>query len=138
MAELKTKPTKASVEEYIASRGNDQQRADCKALIALLRKVTGKPPHMWGPSLVGFGSFKYTYDSGHSGEAPVTGFAIRGRDLVIYLMAEDARQKALLSKVGKYRMGKSCFYFRSLADLDTSVLEQLVAGSVANVRKRHG
>ena len=138
MPENKTKPTKASVEAYIASRANDQQRADCKALIALLNKLTGKPPYMWGPSIVGFGSYSYTYESGHSGEAPLTGFAIRGRDLVVYLMAEDARQKALLAKVGKHKMGKSCFYFKQLADLDKSILEQLVTSSIANVKKRYG
>lgn len=138
MPENKTKPTKASVEEYLASRGSDQQRADCKALIALFRKVTRKPPQMWGPSIVGFGSYKYTYETGRSGEAPLTGFAIRGRDLVVYVMAQGPEQKALLARIGKHSMGKSCLYFRQLADLDKSVLEQLVVSCIADTRKRHG
>jgi len=138
MAENKTRPTGASVAAYIASRANERQRTDCRELIALLRKVTGRPPKMWGPSIVGFGVYRYTYESGHSGEAPVTGFAIRGRELVVYLMAESDRQKTLLSGLGKHRMGKCCLYFRQLADLDTRVLEKLVAGSVADVRRRHG
>ena len=137
MPEQKTKPTGASVRDYIASRANDQQRADCKELMALLKKVTGKPPKMWGPSIVGYGTYKYTYDSGRSGEFPVTGFAIRGTDLVVYLMARDKAQQSLLSKVGKHKMGKSCFYFKRLADLDKSVLEKLVAGSVADVKRRY-
>lgn len=134
----KTKPTGASVEDYIASRASEQQRGDCERLMVLLGRVTRETPYMWGPSIVGYGTYGYTYDSGHSGEAPVTGFAIRGRDLVVYLMAEDGAQTALLSRVGKHRMGKSCLYFKRLADLDESVLEQLVAGSVAAVRRRYG
>lgn len=132
----KTTPTGASVDEYIASRANDQQAADCRALTAILKRVTKKDPHMWGPSIVGFGSYKYTYDSGHSGEAPVAGYAIRGRELVVYLMVESEEQQALLANVGKYKLGKSCFYFKRLADLDVTVFEKLVASSVAAVRKR--
>src|SRR5262245_43130701 len=137
MAENKTKYTDASVEDYIAVRGNEQQRADCRELIALLRKATRQPPEMWGPSIVGFGSYSYTYESGHSGEAPLTGFAIRGRELVIYLIPEQGEQH-LLSKLGPHKMGKSCLYFKRLADLDRSVLEKLVAGSVAGVKRRYG
>jgi hypothetical protein len=93
---------------------------------------------MWGPSIVGFGSYRYTYESGHSGEAPLAGFAIRGRELVIYLVPEQDEQKSLLSKLGPHKMGKSCLYFKRLADLDRSVLEKLVVGSVAEVRRRYG
>src|SRR5262245_39291270 len=107
MAENKTKPTDASVEDYIAARGSEQQRAECRELITLLRKVTRKSPKMWGPSIVGFGSYRYTYKSGHTGEAPLAGFAIRGRELVIYLDPEQDGQKSLLSKLGKHKMGKS-------------------------------
>lgn len=136
MAENKTRPTDASVEDYIASRANEQQGADCRTLIALLRKITGQPPTMWGPSIVGFGVYRYTYESARSGEAPLAGFAIRGRGLVLYLMAESDEQKSLLSRLGKHKMGKSCLYFKQLADLDPLVLEQLVAGSVADARRR--
>ncbi len=138
MAENKTKPTDASVEDYIASRANEQQRADCQDLMALLQKVTQQPPKMWGPSIVGYGVYRYTYESGRTGEAPVAGFAIRGRELVVYLSAEGDEQKSLLSKLGKHKMGKTCLYFKQLADLDKLVLEQLVAGSVAEVRQRYG
>ena len=138
MAKNKTKPTDASVEDYIASRANEQQRTDCQELMALLKKLTRQPPKMWGPSIVGYGSYRYTYESGRTGEAPLTGFAIRGRELVVYLLVEGDRQKTLLTKLGKHKMGKSCLYFKQLADLDKSVLEQLVAGSVAEVRRRYG
>lgn len=133
----KTKFTGAGVGDYIASMANEHQRADCRALMALFKKITRQPPKMWGPSIVGYGSYRYTYETGHTGEAPLAGFAIRGRELVVYLLAEDQRQKALLARLGKHKMGKSCLYFRRLADLDRSVLEQLVVASVADVRRRY-
>ncbi len=138
MAENKTKPTDASVDDYIASRANAQQQADCRALMALLKKVTRQSPRMWGPSIVGYGSYRYTYESGRTGEAPLVGFAIRGRDLVVYVLVESEEQQALLSRLGKHRMGKVCLYFRQLADLDRSVLERVVANSIAEVRERYG
>ncbi len=138
MAEAKTKPTGASVADYIASRASDEQRADCKALMAMFARVTGEKPRMWGPSIVGYGSYRYTYPSGTTGTAALTGFAIRGKELVVYLVAEDEEQVALLARLGKHRMGKACLYFRRLTDLDAAVLEQLVAGSVAEVERRYG
>lgn len=138
MAENKTRPTDASVEDYIAARANAQQRADCRDLMALLTKVTRRSPRMWGPSIVGYGSYRYTYESGRTGEAPLTGFAIRGRELVVYLVAEGEELRSLLSKLGKHRMGKACLYFKQLADLDRPTLEKLVVGAVAGVKRRHG
>ena len=138
MAENKTKVTEASVEDYIASRANEQQKSDCKKLMAVLKKVTKQPPRMWGPSIVGYGSYRYAYDSGRTGEMCLAGFAIRGRELVVYLMAEGTGQEALLARLGKHRMGKACLYIKSLAEIDTSVLGQLVAGSVAQLKQRYG
>jgi hypothetical protein len=138
MAENKTKPTDASVDDYIASRASEQQHADCRNLMALLERVTQQPPKMWGPSIVGYGSYRYTYASGRTGEAPLAGFAIRGRELVLYITAEGEAQSQLLSRLGKHRIGKSCLYFKRLADLDDSVLEQLVTNSVAAVEQRCG
>lgn len=138
MPENKTKPTDASVRDHIASRANDQQRADCRELMALLARVTRQRPRMWGPSIVGYGSYRYSYESGRTGEAPLAGFAIRGRELVLYLLAEGDTQKALLSRLGKHRMGKVCLYFKRLADLDKSVLERLVVNSIAELRRLYG
>jgi len=138
MAENKTRPTGASVDDYIAARASARQHADCRELMALLERVTGQTPYMWGPSIVGYGSYRFTYESGRTGEAPLTGFAIRGRELVVYLMAEGEEQRSLLSTLGRHKLGKSCLYFKQLADLDPSVLETLVAGSVADVRRRYG
>ena len=138
MAENKTKATNASVADYIASRANAQQKADCRELMAMCKRVTRKTPRMWGPSIVGYGSYRYTYDSGRSGEMPLAAFAVRGRDLVVYLYAEGKAQKALLARLGKHKMGKSCCYIRQLSDVDMPVLEQLVVGSIAEVTRRFG
>jgi hypothetical protein len=137
MAENKTKPTDASVDDYIASRASERQRADCRELMALLKRVTRATPRMWGPSIVGYGSYRYTYDSGRTSEAPLAAFAIRGRELVVYVMAEEKKQRSLLSKLGKHKMGKSCLYFKQLADLDKAVLEELVVASIAEARRRY-
>ena len=138
MAENKTQPTNASVEAYIAARANEQQRQDCQALMAMFEKITRQPPKMWGPSIVGHGSYRYTYESGRTGESPLAAFAIRGRELVVYLACEDEAQKSLLPRIGKHKMTRSCLYFKQLADLDTAVLEKLVIGSIAEVKARYG
>tara|TARA_Y100001963_G_scaffold157876_1_gene255515 strand:+ start:1511 stop:1927 length:417 start_codon:yes stop_codon:yes gene_type:complete len=138
MAELKTKATGASIEEYIESRANDEQKADCENLMALLKRVTEERPQMWGPSIVGYGLYKYTYESGRTGEMCRTGFAIRGKELVVYLIVEGAEQEALLKQLGKHKMGKSCLYIKRLADIDVKILEQLVIGSLAQLKARYG
>ena len=137
MAETKTKPTTASVDAYLASRASPEQLADCKAVMAICKRVTKQPPKMWGPSIVGYGSYTYRYESGHSGDACLAGFAVRGKELVIYLSVESPEQVALLARLGKHKMSKACLYFKRLADLDAQVLEALIAGSVAEVRRRH-
>jgi hypothetical protein len=93
--------------------------------MAMCERVTGQPPRMWGPSIVGHGSYTYRYESGHSGDACLVGFAVRGRDLVVYVTVESPGQVDLLARLGRHRMGKSCLYFKRLADL------------VAEVRRRY-
>jgi hypothetical protein len=137
MAKTKTKPTGASVEAYLASRASPEQLADCKAIMAMCKRVTKQQPKMWGPSIVGYGSYTYRYESGHSGDTCLAGFAVRGKELVVYLMAENPEQVKLLAKLGRHRMGKACLYFKRLADLDVKVLEALIAGSVAEARRRY-
>ena len=137
MAQTKTKPTGASVDAYLASRASPEQLADCRAIMAMCKRVTKQQPKMWGPSMVGYGSYTYRYESGHTGDAFLTGFAVRGKDLVVYLMAENPEQVDRLGKLGEHRMTKSCLYFKRLADLDVKVLESLIAGSVADIRRRY-
>ena len=137
MAETKTKPTGASVDACLASRASPEQLTDCKAIIAMCKRVTKQRPYMWGPSIVGFGSYTYRYESGHSGDAPLAGFAIRGRELVVYLSCDDPGQAKLLTRLGKHKMGKACLYLKRLADVDVEILEALIARSVAAVRRRY-
>jgi hypothetical protein len=138
VAEAKTKPSESSVLEYLNSRASGEQWADCQALMGLLQRITGEKPRMWGPSIVGFGSYRYRLASGKVGESCATGFAVRGKELVVYLVAEGTEQSALLAKLGKHKVGKACLYFKRLADLDPVVLEQLVTGSLAELRRRYG
>ncbi|HWP02461.1 MAG TPA: DUF1801 domain-containing protein [Gemmatimonadaceae bacterium] len=130
--------TDASIDEYIASRASEEQKVDCKRLMSMLERVTKEKPKMWGPSIVGYGTYKYTYESGRTGEMCRVGFAIRGRELVVYVLAEGTEQEALLARLGKHRMGKSCLYIKRLADVDFGVLEKLVVGSLAQLKARYG
>lgn len=137
MAGTKTRPTAASVDSYLASRASPEQLADCTALMAMCHRVTKQQPRMWGPSIVGYGSYTYRYESGHSGDACLVGFAVRGKELVVYVLAESPEQVGLLARLGKHKMGKACLYFKQLADLDVKVLEAIIAGSVAEARRRY-
>ncbi len=137
MAENKTKATSASVDDYLAARANATQLADCQQLISLCSRLTGEPALMWGPSIVGFSRYQYRYDSGRTGEAPLTGFAVRGRELVVYLDCDDDSEP-LLTQLGKHKMSKSCLYFKQLADLDVAVLEQLITTSISRIRQKYG
>ena len=138
MAENKTKATKASVAQYIAALADEARRRDCKALVKLMKDITGEPAVMWGPSIVGFGNYHYKYASGREGDMCVAGFSSRGPKISIYVLAEDAAQKKLLAKLGKHQKSKACLYVRRLGDIDTAVLREIIVGSIAAVRKLHG
>ena len=137
MAELKTKPTTASVDKYLASRASPEQLADCKAIMAMCRRVTKEKPRMWGPSIVGYGKYTYRYESGRTGEICLAGFAVRGKELVVYIIQDEPRIARLLSRLGKHSMGKSCLYFKRLSDLNPKVLEALIKESVAKIKRRY-
>lgn len=138
MAENKTKATDASVDEYLNAIQDEARRKDCVVLSKLMTKVTNELPRMWGPSIVGFGSYHYKYESGREGDACLTGFSSRKGDISVYLVASPDDQEELLAKLGKHKMGKSCLYLRKLSDIDLQILEQLVIGSVAEVKHRYG
>ena len=138
MAENKTKPTGASVEGYLDAIKDEIRRKDCDFQVKLMTKITGSGPQMWGPSIVGFGHYRYKYESGREGEACVAGFSSRKPDLTVYLVDSGRKQDALLAKRGKHKMGKACLYIRRLSDVDIKVLEQLVAESVAEIKRRYG
>ena len=137
MSVLKTKPTDVSVESHIAALANEEQRNDAQTLVALMRKVTKQEPRMWGPSIVGFGSYHYRYASGHEGDSALAAFAARGRELVVYIAPEFEGRDVLLAGLGEHRTGKVCVYIRRLANVDLKVLEKLVARSVADTKSRY-
>ena len=138
MADAKTKPAAASVEAYIAAIESEERRADCRELVRLMSKVTKEPATMWGTSIVGFGSYHYTYASGHSGDSCVAGFSSRKGDISVYLTAGFPGHEDLLAKLGRHKMGKACLSIHRLGDVDMEILEKLVAGSVAETRRRYG
>lgn len=133
MAEPKTKKTTASVTAFIDAVENDVRRADAKAVLKLMKDVTGEKAAMWGPSIIGFGAYKAT-----SGDWPIVGFSPRKTNLVLYVMPGFAQYDALLKKLGKHKTGKSCLYLNRLADVDQVVLRELVERSVAHMRAKHG
>ena len=137
MSEPKTKPTEVSAESHIAAITNEEQRNDAQTLVALMRRVTKQEPMMWGPSIVGFGSYHYKYASGHEGDSALAGFAMRGSELVVYLAADFEGRDVLLARLGKHRTGKVCVYIRRLANIDLKVLETLVARSVTDTKHRY-
>lgn len=138
MSANKTQPTSATASAFIEAVEGDERRQDCQTLVAMMGRITGKPAVMWGPSIVGFGSYHYRYESGREGDMPVTGFSPRKGDISVYLTASGPDQEDLLSRLGRHRMGKSCLYIRRLSDVELDVLEQLIRGSIAEVERRHG
>jgi hypothetical protein len=135
-AEAKTKPTTESVSAFLARIEDPIRRADCASLVALMQEATGEPAAMWGSSIVGFGRYRYTYDSGHSGESMLVGFSPRKGDLSLYVMAGNEAVADLLPGLGKHKAGKGCLYVKRLADVDQSVLREIVTRSAATIRER--
>lgn len=135
MAELKTKPTDASVERFLDGVEDERKRADAYALLELMGRAAGAQPKMWGDSIVGFGSYHYTYASGREGDWMLTGFSPRKQNLTLYIMDGFDEYDKLLAKLGKHKLGKSCLYINKLEDVDRDVLKQLIKKSVEHMQK---
>ncbi len=133
MAELKTKKTDDSVEAFLNSVEHDKRRKDAFKVLELMKEVTGEEPKMWGSSIVGFGDYHYKYESGREGDWFLTGFSPRKQSLTLYIMAGFDEYADLLSKLGKYKTGKSCLYINKLEDVDLPTLKQLVKKSANHV-----
>jgi hypothetical protein len=138
MAELKTRPTRASVKSFIDGVEDPQKRKDCREVQRIMTRVTGNRPKMWGDSIVGFGSYTYVYPTGRTGDWLLTGFSPRKQNLTLYIMAGFSRYERLLKKLGKHKTGKSCLYIKKLEDVDRDVLEELISESVKHLRKEYG
>lgn len=137
MAETKTKPTQMKVADFIDAAPDAVRREDAKTLVALMSRVTGEEPVMWGPSIIGFGSYHYRYESGHEGDACRLGFSPRKAELVLYVLTGSPEQEAPLARLGKHRTGKSCLYIKKLADVDMTALEEIVRGALAWMDARY-
>lgn len=140
-AEIKTKATEATVADFIAAVPEARRREEAGVIDAIHRRVTGLEPGMWGPSIIGYGSYDYVYDSGRSGTMCRAGFSPRKAAMTLYLMGHyldrQPEADALLAKLGKYKTGKSCLYINKLADVDLEILEKLVALSWNVMNERY-
>ncbi len=137
MADNKTKATPVSVVDFLAAVDNPERRADGETLCAMLTRITGEEPRMWGPSIIGFGSYHYKYDSGHEGTSCRLGFSPRKAELVLYVLSGADDEADRLARLGKHKTGKSCLYIKRLADVDMTVLEELCAASLADMDERY-
>lgn len=133
----KTKATEVRVEDFLAAVEPPERLADARRLLTIFDEVTGVAPKMWGPSIIGYGSYRYRYDSGREGEMCATGFSPRKAELVLYILPGYQNYSALLTGLGKHRLGKSCLYIKRLADVQESVLRKLIAQGLADLGKLH-
>ena len=137
MAEIKTKPTEVTVDSFLESVPDPQRREDAKRVRAMMERISGEPARMWGPSIVGFGSYDYKYDSGHGGTMCRLGFSPRKAELVLYVLTQSESQDALLARLGKHKTGKSCLYIKRLGDVDEGVLEELAADALGYMNEKY-
>jgi hypothetical protein len=138
MSDLKTQPTQASVLEFINQIENESRRSDCLTVLEMMRAATGAEAVMWGSSIVGFGSYHYRYASGREGDWMLVGFSPRKNDLTLYLTCGTERFKEQLPRLGKYKTsGGSCLYLKKLADVDLTVLKELIQVAVENMAEKH-
>ncbi len=137
MAELKTRPTRASVTAFVNSIDDGGIKADAKKIAVMMRNATGKRAKMWGTSIVGYGTYLYSNSAGKNYEWPITGFSPRKQALTVYIMPGFSQFGALMKNLGKYKTGKSCLYIKRLADVDEDVLQKLIDGSVKRMRKTY-
>ena len=133
MAEIKTQKNDDSVEDFIAGIDDDWKREDARTLLGIMERVTGDKPHMWGPSIIGFGDQHYKYETGREGDWFKIGFSPRKQNLTLYVTDYIPANDPLFDKLGKYTTGKSCIYIKRLEDVDTGILEKLVKRSYDNV-----
>jgi Domain of unknown function (DU1801) len=134
MADNKTKPTKLNAAAFVDALTDETQRADAKAFAKLMQSATGEKAMMWGPSIIGFGSYHYKYESGREGDMPLVGFSPRKAATVLYGMMGSDESEALLVKLGKYTTGKGCLYIKKLGDVDQEVLDALVVKAGRSTR----
>lgn len=135
MAKNKTTETQNSVTDFINAVENDVKRNDAFELLKIMQEITGFEPKMWGPSIIGFGSYHYKYESGHEGDAPLAGFSPRKAALTIYFYLAEEKREALLSQLGKHTSSKACIYIKKMADINIEILKEIILLSIAHTQK---
>ena len=136
MAEMKTKANNASVDKFLSKVKDKSKREDCYKILELMKQVTKEEPKMWGPSIVGFGSYHYKYESGREGDMCLSGFSPRKHNLTIYIMMGVEKDKELIKSLGKFKSAKSCLYIKSLNDIDLKALKKLISNSVKYMKNK--
>ena len=135
-AELKTKVSDASVTNFLNSVADEQKRKDSFEILKIMKQITKEEPKLWGPSIVGFGSYHYKYESGREGDSPMMGFSPRKQNLTLYIITPGFEEyQGHLSRLGKYSTGKSCLYIKRLSDIDVDVLQELISDSLKAIRR---
>ena len=143
MSKAKTRPLSSAKDaqraltEYLANITPAGRKEDAQILLPMMQSITGEPPVLWGPSIVGFGSYHYRYESGHEGDSPLTGFAARKANMVVYIMPGFDDYPGLLKNLGKHKLGASCLYLGRLSNVDLDVLQTLIQASVSYMRKKY-
>ena len=137
MSQNKTVPTGKDVIEFLNGVENERRRRDAFTLLELISDITGEEATMWGPSIVGFGSYHYKYDSGREGDMLKAGFSPRKANTVVYLMSGFSKYEELLDKLGKHKIGKSCLYLTDLEKVDIDILKQMIELSVEHIEKTY-
>jgi len=138
MAKNKTIQTEVDVVDFINSYvDNEQKKIDSHTLLKLMEKWSGFAPRMWGPTIIGFGSYHYKYASGHEGDAPLLGFSPRKAQFSLYIYSKTDKSDELLKELGKFKMGKACIYMKRLADIDISILEKLCMETIDYLNEHH-
>ena len=135
MAELKTKPTKASVAVFLRGIEDAEKRKDCQTIARMMKQATGAAPKMWGPSIVGYGSYHYRSTSGREGDWFQLGFSPRATALTLYLVGGLERHAGLLKRLGKHKTGMGCLYIKRLSDVDVAVLEEIIRESPRHLKR---
>jgi hypothetical protein len=133
----KTVETEASVDDFLATIKDETKRKDCSSIIALIAQETKYEPKMWGPSIVGFGSYHYVYESGREGDAPLVGLASRASSITFYIGSDYAKQEELEGKLGKHKKSGGCLHIGKLADVDQKTLLTIIKNSIAQRKKEH-
>ena len=133
----KTTETTASVSDFVKGIPDEQRKKDAQAIIKIMKDQSGFEPRMWGPAIIGFGSYHYKYESGHEGDAPLVGFSPRKAEFAIYLTSQFDKREELLKQFGKHKSAKACIYFKKLEDINVDVFKKMIANSIKYYKTKY-